>query len=293
MNRPCPLLSIIIPHHDRPEMLRHLISTIPVRNDIEIIVVDDHSATPLPPLVYERAILLSQVTGARFAGEARNLGLRHAHGLYVLFADSDDWFDTDALNRAMEQHLRQDGVDVVYLRSTSQREDGSEGRRHLAFNSILDSAERGEHGRLVQFYPPWARFIRRAFLSEYGIEFESVRVSNDVMFSARLHFAEPVVRTSSEVCYIIREGNSSLTTNVSMDSISIRLEVLGRYNTLLATNGYKKYQVPALGQILAIAKAEPLFALKEILLVLGRGHPVFFTWRHAQKLMSRHFFRWQ
>ena len=36
-------LTIIIPHHNIPDLLRKLLASIPKRNSIQIIVVDDHS----------------------------------------------------------------------------------------------------------------------------------------------------------------------------------------------------------------------------------------------------------
>ena len=36
-------LSIIIPHYNIPDLLEKLMSSIPKRDDIQIIVVDDHS----------------------------------------------------------------------------------------------------------------------------------------------------------------------------------------------------------------------------------------------------------
>ena len=39
-----PLFSIIIPHKDIPDLLMRCLSSIPVSEDIQVIVVDDNSA---------------------------------------------------------------------------------------------------------------------------------------------------------------------------------------------------------------------------------------------------------
>ena len=39
-----PLISIIIPHYDIPDLLMRCLKSIPVSEDIQVIVVDDNSA---------------------------------------------------------------------------------------------------------------------------------------------------------------------------------------------------------------------------------------------------------
>lgn len=39
-----PLFSIIIPHYDIPDLLMRCLESIPVSEDIQVIVVDDNSA---------------------------------------------------------------------------------------------------------------------------------------------------------------------------------------------------------------------------------------------------------
>lgn len=40
-----PIYSIIIPHYNIPDLLQRLLDSIPQREDIEIIVVDDNSSS--------------------------------------------------------------------------------------------------------------------------------------------------------------------------------------------------------------------------------------------------------
>lgn len=43
-------LSIIIPHYNTPDSLIQLVQTIPVRRDIQILIVDDNSTVDMAPI---------------------------------------------------------------------------------------------------------------------------------------------------------------------------------------------------------------------------------------------------
>ena len=92
-----PTFSIIIAHYDIPDLLMRCLKSIPVSEDIQVIVVDDNS--PDADTYLERYPELSrpylefiraQKNGG--AGYARNIGLDHAKGKWLLFADADDFF---------------------------------------------------------------------------------------------------------------------------------------------------------------------------------------------------------
>lgn len=73
-------------------------------NNMEIIVVDDHSSVPSADIV-ERYDAVANISYhylelARGPGGARNHGLRCAKGEYICFLDSDDWLDLNYLEQA-------------------------------------------------------------------------------------------------------------------------------------------------------------------------------------------------
>ena len=93
----CPTFSIIIAHYDIPDLLMRCLKSIPVSEDIQVIVVDDNSPNadtyleryPELSRPYLEFIRASKNGGA---GYARNIGLDHAKGKWLLFADADDSF---------------------------------------------------------------------------------------------------------------------------------------------------------------------------------------------------------
>ena len=108
--------SVIIPHFNDTDRLQRLLNSIPaLRDDIEILVIDDCSARNTNFFHVQskwtsvRWMSTSKNSGA---GAARNLGLMHALGEYIIFADSDDEFCPFAFD-VFDYGIS--GQDVVYF----------------------------------------------------------------------------------------------------------------------------------------------------------------------------------
>lgn len=89
------IYSIVIPHRNTPDLLQRLIDSIPMREDIEIIVVDDNSDKDKKAAISRsdvRTIYIDK-EHSRGAGRARNVGMDAAKGKWLLFADADEHTD--------------------------------------------------------------------------------------------------------------------------------------------------------------------------------------------------------
>lgn len=91
-----PLFSVIIPTHDRLELLKKAVQSVRQQSfpDFEIIVVDDGSKDGTSDwLVANESWLHGIRQSNKGPGAARNAGARVARGEYLAFLDSDDlWF---------------------------------------------------------------------------------------------------------------------------------------------------------------------------------------------------------
>ena len=85
-------LSIIIPVYNQEELVRKAIESIPRRNDIEIIAIDDSSTDNSYNVIKEYEYVRSFKNDKNIgAGATRNKGIELATGEYVMFLDSDDY----------------------------------------------------------------------------------------------------------------------------------------------------------------------------------------------------------
>ena len=108
MEEPVPRFSVIVPVYKVQGYLRECLDSILTQSctDIEVIAVDDCSPDNCGAIIDEYAARDSRVTAVHLPqnvglGRARNAGVGHATGDYLLFLDSDDSYTPGAL-RAIE-----------------------------------------------------------------------------------------------------------------------------------------------------------------------------------------------
>lgn len=145
-------LTIIIPVYNEEELVIKALDSIPQRNDIEIIVIDDGSKdNTWNNLIkyrnehpsYLNLILLYNETN-KGVGYTVNKGLDNATGEYIMLLGSDDYLITDEFIKAL-QYL--DGTDMIYF--NLQINDGT----------IFGLNEDTKHN-----YCGSTKFIRREFI---------------------------------------------------------------------------------------------------------------------------------
>ncbi len=92
-----PQVSIIIPTYNRPVLLQRSLASALAQQGarVEVIVVDDGSVPPAAIQDSPQVTLIRTDNGGVSA--ARNAGLARSRGDYVMFLDSDDWLEPDAV----------------------------------------------------------------------------------------------------------------------------------------------------------------------------------------------------
>ena len=231
------LLSLIIPHYNSPDLLDRLLDSLPKRKDFQIIIVDDNSTKKLDILEAckqkhqsDNVLFLRNKTGRNSAGTCRNIGLEHALGQWLLFADSDDVFlpQTESI---LKSYLSSD-YDIVFFTPTSiDFSTGESTNRHKDFaklvHNYLENPSRETELRLRYFHVcPWTKLIRKEIVDTYSIRFDSTMVSNDVMFSTVCgHYAKKIHATKEQI-YCVTATAGSLTTRSSEKNFDIRTNVL-------------------------------------------------------------------
>lgn len=129
---PAPQVSVIVPTHNRPEMLREAIGSILAQTfqDFEVIVVND-AGTDVEHIVASfdsQKIRYLAHESNRGLAAARNTAIRAAQGKYIAYLDDDDRYYPDHLATLVER-LESDSCQVAYsdayrVHQVRQGEDG-------------------------------------------------------------------------------------------------------------------------------------------------------------------------
>ena len=284
-------VTIVIPSHNRLDLIYDLVKSIPVCQNIEVVLVDDYSTEELTKVdlsAFADHKYIRNDTLNRYAGSARNIGIENSSGEYLFFADSDDLIVSDGFVKCLEM-LEKDKPDVLFAKATSFHEsDNSLGSRHIRSNWLVNEVLNGaDQSILVRFATPWAKFIRKDFIERHNLRFENQRVSNDIVFAALLVVKQPVIQVCDEVVYSIRQGNPSLTNDYSLESTETRLHALLRYNKILADNGLRYLMAPALPLLKRLIRKDLIKLIHWSAVFLTKRQPVLFTWWTLKNYLVR------
>lgn len=233
--------SIIIPHKNIPHLLDRCLRSIPERDDLQIIIVDDNSDTNIvdfssfPGLNKPNTKVFFTKDG-KGAGYARNIGISYAKGKWLIFADADDFFH-DSFNDILEKY-KNEKADLIIFRSDSSDSESLEkieSRGEIYNNWIQSSIDKGVLLDEIRYSinPPWAKIISHKLIKDNSIFFDEVFAGNDVMFSTKCgHFAEQIL-LDEEYMYCATYRYNSLDSQNSYKHIKSRFDVeLAKYRFL-------------------------------------------------------------
>lgn len=278
-------LSIIIPtYKDKCGLDLLLKSVITLQSNIQVIVVDDDTKKSAAWVKKKyNFVEYYQNENNRGAGGARNTGISYASCDYVMFADSDDYFITNALGSVIESMKRKNGIwkdspDLIYLRPTAVFENSNKrSKRADNYISLLRRfIEDGDESLLFLWYVPWSKIISLKLIVEYNIKFDEVMYSNDVNFSLLCGLTCTSVTYLDNNIYVVTESSSSLTKSKTLESTLCRISVVKKYNSILTFYGLKKYRIFPFSQITDLAKSDFGLCLKVVgSSIFDRSLPLF------------------
>lgn len=240
-----PYYTIIIPHFNIPQLLRRLLMSIPQRDDVQVIVVDDCSTKHLDELVALRkefnAVEWYDTGTNGGGGKARNIGLHHAKGKYVLFADSDDYFDSN-LVEIMNQYKNTD-ADLIYFPISGEEDCPSLRVRQYneIFTEYQSEPQKGLFKLRYEYLCPWGKLIRLHLINSHNINFEESIIHNDVMFSAKIGIYAEKILVSEKAIYVLTEREKSVSKVLSDKQYFSRLRTYAQLNKIYNRYGVDRF----------------------------------------------------
>ena len=190
-------VSIIIPIYNPEEsLLRKCLDSAlnQTLNEIEVLCIDDGSCGATKDILKEysendsRCRIIAQENSG--SGAARNNGIKHSNGEYIVFLDADDWIEPK-MCESLYDFAKNLDVDLVLFDNVWHREDSitsefvhfSKEEYNRDFNNLIfdyklikDKIFSGYFGVI------WTKFYKSSFIKEKNILFPSHKLYNDIEF---------------------------------------------------------------------------------------------------------------
>ncbi len=214
-------ISVIIPCYNCAPVIGRCLDSIDYP-DAEIIVVNDGSKDESAHIVEQyihsheqmkNVVLLNKPNGG--VSSARNLGIKHATGTYIVFIDADDYLMADGLTRMVEM-AEKVNADVVLYQANYTTEQKLVPIRSVGNDTIRSTVyasgrEVLRHFDIPDYYVWDAVYSRQMLVDNHLICREDLHLHEDDVFKGEVYsVAGKVVVTDLRLyCYVQASSQSS------------------------------------------------------------------------------------
>lgn len=270
-----PLVSLVVPVYNVEKYLAACLDSLlsQTLKELEIIAVNDGSTDNSPKILEEyqkndsRIKVIHKKNGG--LGDARNAGLSHVSGKYVMFLDSDDWLNEKALEEMVEVATKND-LDVVitpfifeYLEGSKKFEinvqknkvfEGEEVKGFLIRKLIGPLPHEGNS--IDELNSAANKLYRVDIIKKNNLFFVSERqyYGEDLVFNLNyFKCADKVIVLDKAFYHYRKDINTSLTTRYRVNLFKMRLnlyEFLERFIEQSSNYNYKdSFEIALKGRI--------------------------------------------
>lgn len=245
-----PEITLIIPVYNTEKYLTECLNSIVNQTfrDIEIICINDCSADNSLEVLNSfarqdnRILVVNTEKPSGSAGLPRNIGIEKAKGKYLMFLDSDDYFDLEMLEK-LYNHAEKTNSDLVMcdnyrimpetfeknIKNTELHHEYIPDLRVFSYKDIPNEIFQISNAAV------WHKLILTEVVKKHGLKFQTNSPSlDDVYFvNSILVLAERISILDERLIYyrVVREGAQTTTIGKYKESILYAFEALNVYLT--------------------------------------------------------------
>ena len=233
--------SIIIPVYNIYNYIEECVQSIIDQNDcdIEIILVDDGSkdkSGELCDLLAEKHECINVIHKENGGlSEARNTGVKHAKGMYLLFVDGDDRIEKNSLVKIRNVIENNNYPDIVCLECTKFFTDSD---ARIPLNDGINETINSLKGDILYNYiaslpkypaSAWSKAVRRDFFLDNSLFFVKGLLSEDLEWSMRVFSSIESAAYCPTKYYLYRQSrNGSITNTISEKNVLHLLAIFSK-----------------------------------------------------------------
>lgn len=217
-----PNISIIIPLYNVEPFINDCLNSVAeqdYKGYIECVIVDDCGTDNSLELArqfiidYKGSIdfkIISRTVNGGLSA-ARNTGLKHATGEYVLFLDSDDELTPSALS-SLSEPLKKKQYDFVIGDYIATGTDDVTPQLKLG-EGIVATKDIFHNFLIGEWYMmAWNKLCNRQFLINHSLIFKEGIIHEDDLWSFKLAASVSSMFVTKDICYIYKIRSGSITT---------------------------------------------------------------------------------
>ncbi|GAA6255751.1 glycosyltransferase [Bacteroides sp. f07] len=235
-------ISIIIPIYKVEAYLHQCVDSVLEQSyrDIEVILVDDGSPDECPGICDEyaksdaRVKVIHKINGG--LSDARNYGIEAASGDYLMFLDSDDWWNQSfALNQVVDA-IDKTGCDVLVYRLCKYYQNIDKYANVRPTGVGLDTSMEVMMRKNLFVASACDKVVRRSFLNRFDLRFVKGQLSEDIQWCLSLLQFSSKIAFIDLPFYIYRQQNTlSISNNVSRKHLIDMKNVIEKYARMKAS----------------------------------------------------------
>lgn len=210
--------TVSIPHYNSPELLKKMLNSIPEREDIQVIVVDDGSDEcnkAILKTIHHKNLNLILLDKNHGGGYARNIGLSKSLGRWFISVDADDYFFDNAFD-TFDKYLEKSSPDVVIFCWNCVDNYGN----NLSYNPVANKSvlaylkkQTKKTENLLRFKNTEScnKLVSLSFIQKNKILFENCRINIDVFYSLLIGLYAKNILVIPDILYNVVLTDNSIT----------------------------------------------------------------------------------
>ena len=241
--------SIIIPVYKVENYIRECVQSIICQtyDCFEIILVDDGSPDNCPEICDELALKYKSITVVHQTNQggsgARNSGIQKASGRYIIFVDSDDYWDDDKALEQLHAQLAEHPVDLLLLGFKDL--DNRTGKIKISRNEYdVEMLQGGMKEHVIAYliesgkFPGsvWITVTNRDFIRKNVLKFLHGYQSEDIDWLLNVFIHAESFSAVNNPFYIYRKyRNTSITGKVNKKTVTDLAFILAKWKGILSS----------------------------------------------------------
>lgn len=189
-------LSIVVPVYNQDNLIIRALDSIPKRNDIEILIIDDNSiddsVNVINNWIDNNKKLFNSITFKineenMGCGFSKNWAYSNAKGEYIITLDSDDYLYTENYNRLVDNLYNVD-TDIITIDND--------------INNGSIWGEKNINNPFIFRCATWSYFCKKSFLTSHNLNYDrNARRAGDLKLSKEILKYNPSIKIWNVLAY--------------------------------------------------------------------------------------------